>query len=86
MFYVLDIFDCSAICSISYLLRGNPKYFFDVGSANQQPQLHMGDSNLNFEIVKIVDDVTTIEVKVDSFTLSATKDFIQAMAAMLAAH
>ena len=60
MFYVLDIFDCNAICSISYLLRENPKYFFDVGGDNQQPRFHMGDCDRNFEIGKIIDDATTI--------------------------
>ena len=86
MFYVLDILDFTAICSISYLLRENPKYFFDVVGDNQQPQLHMGDCNRNFEIGKIMDEATTIEVKVESYTLSATKDFIHATTAMLAAH
>ena len=46
----------------------------------------MGDCNRNFEIGKIMDEATTIEVKVESYTLSATKDFIHAMATMLAAH
>ena len=86
MFYVLDILECTAICSVSYLLRENPKHFFDVGNDNHQPQLHMGDCHGNFEIDKIIDDATTIEVKVESYTLSATKDFIHAMATMLAAH
>ena len=70
MFYVLDILDCAAICSISCLLQENQKYFCDG----------------NFEIGKIIDDATTIEVKVESYTLSATKDFVHAMATMLAAH
>ena len=86
MFYVLDILDCAAICSISYLLRENLKYFFDVGGDNQQPRLHMGDCDGKFEIGKIISDATTIEVKVKSYTLSATKDFVHAMATMLAAH
>ena len=86
MFYVLDILDCDARCSISYLLRKNPKYFFDVGGDNQQSRLHMGDCNGNFEIGKIIDDATKIEVKVESYTLSATKDFVHAMATMQAAH
>ena len=85
MFYVLDILECTAICSVSYLLRENPKHFFDVGGDNQQPRFHMGDCDGNFEIGKI-DDATTIEVKVESYTLSATKDFIHATTAMLAAH
>ena len=76
MFYVLDILDCAAIFSISYLLRENPKYFFDVGGDNKQPRLHMGDWDGNFEIGKIIDDATTVEVKVESYTLSATKDFL----------
>ena len=84
MFYVLDILNCAAICSISYLLRENPKYFFDVGGDNQQPRLHIGDCDGNFEIGKIIDDATTIEV--ESYTLSATKDFVHAMATMPAAH
>ena len=86
MFYVLNILDCTAIYSISYLLRENPKYFFDVVGDNQQPRHHMGDCDENFEIGKIIDDTTTIEVKVESYTLSVTKDFIHAMATMLAAH
>ena len=69
-----------------YLLRENPKYFFDVDGDNQQPRLHMGDCDRNFEIGKVIDDATTIEVKVELYTLSATKDFIHAMATVLAAH
>ena len=46
----------------------------------------MGDCDGNFEIGKIIDDATTIEVKVESYILSATKDFIHAMATILAAH
>ena len=46
----------------------------------------MGDCDGDFEIGKIIDDATTIEVKVESYTLSATKDFVHAMATMLAAH
>ena len=86
MVYVSDILDCAAICSISYLLRENPKYFFDAGSDNQQPRLHMGDCDGNFEIGKIIDDATTIEVKVELYTLSATKNFVHAMATMQVAH
>ena len=69
-----------------YLLRENPKYFFDVDGDNQQPRLHMGDCDRNFEIGKVIDDATTIEVKVESYTLSATKDFVHAMATVIAAH
>ena len=46
----------------------------------------MGDCNENFEISKIIDDATTIEVKAESYILSGTKDFILAMATMVAAH
>ena len=45
----------------------------------------MGDCDGNFDIGKIIDDATTIEVKVEMYTLS-TKDFIHAMATVLAAH
>ena len=86
MFYVLDILDCAAICSISYLLLENTKYFFDVGGDNQQPRLDMGDCDGNFEIGKITDDATAIEVKAASYTLSAAKDFVHAMATMLPAQ
>lgn len=41
--------------------------FFDVGGDNQQPRLRMGDCDGNFEIGKIIDDATTIEVKVESY-------------------
>ena len=43
----------------------NPKYFFDVGSDNQQHRLHMGHCSGNFEIGKIIDDATKIELKVE---------------------
>ena len=46
----------------------------------------MGNCHENFEIGKIIDNATTIKVKVESYTLSATKDFIYTMATMLAAH
>ena len=46
----------------------------------------MGDCDGNFEIGKIINDATTIKVKVESYTLSATKDFIHTMATMLAAN
>ena len=68
------------------MLRENPKYFFDAGGDDQQPRLHMEDCDGIFEIGKIIDDATTIEVKVESYTLSATKDFVHAMATMLAAR
>ena len=71
---------------MSYLLREKSKCFFDVGGDNQQPQFKMGDCNGNFEISKIIDDATAIEVKVESYTLSATQYLIHLMAAMLAAH
>ena len=61
-------------------------FFFDVGGDNQQPRLHMGDCDGNFEIGKIIDDATTIEVKVESYTLRTTRDLVHAMATMLAAH
>ena len=48
------------------LLRENPKYFLDVGGDNQQPRLHMGDYDGNFEIGKIINDATTVDVKVES--------------------
>ena len=47
--------------------------FFDVGGDNQQPRLRMGDCDGNFEIGKIIDDATTIKVKVESYTLSAQR-------------
>ena len=56
---------------MSYLLRKNPKNIFDVGGDNQQSQMHMGDCDGNFEISKIIDDVTTIDLKVESHILSA---------------
>ena len=40
----------------------------------------------NFEIKKVMDGATTIEVKVESHTLSTTKDFILAMATMLVSY
>ena len=86
MFCVLDILHCAAICSISYLLQEHLEYFFDVDGDNQQPRLHVGDCDGNFEIGKISGDSTTIEVKVKWYALCATKDFIHAMATMLAAH
>ena len=46
----------------------------------------MGDCVGDFEIGKIIDDATTIEVKVESYTLSAIKDFVHTMATMLAAQ
>ena len=64
MFYVLDILDCAAIYSISYLLRENTKYFFDVGGDNQQPQLHLENCNRSFEIGKIINDTAASEVNV----------------------
>ena len=60
--------------------------FFYVGGENQQPWLHMGNCHENFEIRKIIDNATTIKVKVESYTSSATKDFNHTMATMLAAH
>ena len=80
MFYVLDILDCAKICSISYLLPGNPKHFFDVVGDNQQLRIHMEDCEGYFEIGKTIDDATAIEMKVKSYTLSVTKDFIHTMA------
>ena len=85
MFYILDILECAAICSMSHLLQENPKYFFDIAGDNKQPQLHMGHCNGNFKISKTI-DTTTIEVKVKSCTLSEAKDFILAMPVMLEAH
>ena len=67
-------------------VMGKSEVFFYVGGDNQQPRLGMGDCDGNFEISKIIDDTTTIEVKFESYTLSSTKDFIHAMATMLAAH
>ena len=71
---------------MSYLRQENPKYFFDVGGDNQQPRLHMEGFDGSFEIGKIIGDATTTEVKVESYTLNTTKNFIHAMATMLAAH
>ena len=85
MFYILDILECAAKCSMSYLLQENPKYFFDIAGDNKQPRLHMGHCNGNFKISKTI-DTTTIEVKVKSCTLSEAKDFILAMPVMLEAH
>ena len=85
MFYILDILECAAICSMSYLLQENPKYFFDIAGDNKQPRFHMGHCNGNFKISKTI-DTTTIEVKVKSCTLSEAKDFILAMPVMLEAH
>ena len=67
-------------------VTGKSEVFFDVGGDNQQSRVHMGDCVGNIEIGKIIDDATTIEMKVESYTLSETKDFIHAMATMLAAH
>ena len=64
------------------MLRENTKYFFDVGGDNQQHRLRMGDSDGNIDIGKIIDDATRIEVKVESYTLSATKNFVLAVATM----
>ena len=55
MFYVLDILDYAAICSMSYLLWENPKYF---------SRFHMGNCTGNFEFGEIIDDATTFKVKV----------------------
>ena len=60
--------------------------FFDVGGDNQQPRLHMRYGDGNFEIDKFIDDATSIEMKVESYTLSASKDFVRAIATILAAH
>ena len=84
MFYVLDILDHTMLHFISVTVKF--EVFFSVGGDDQLPRLHMGDCNGNFEIGKIIDDATTIEVKVESYILSATKDFIHAMATILAAH
>ena len=83
MFYVLNALDYATIYSISYLLPEKPKYFFDVDGDNNQLLLHMENCAGNFEIKKVIDDATTIEVKVESYTLSTTKYFIHAMATML---
>ena len=48
MFYDLDILDCAAVCSISYLLRENTKYFVDVAGDNQQPRIYIGLSRWKF--------------------------------------
>ena len=61
-------------------VTGKSEVFFNVSGDNQQHRLHMGDCDGNFEIGKINDDATTIKVKVESYTLSATRDFIHAMA------
>ena len=47
-------------------VTGKSEVFFDVDGDNQQPRLHMGDCDGNFEIGKIIDDATAIEVKVES--------------------
>ena len=71
---------------MSYLLQEDPKYFFDVGGDNQQHRFHMGDCDGNFKIGKVIEDATTIEVKMESYTLSTAKNFIHARATTLAAH
>lgn len=85
MFYVLDILNCAAICSMPCLLREDPN-FFDICNDNQQPQLPIGDCDRNFEIGKTTDEAKSLEVKIESYILSSTKDFISAMATMLATH
>ena len=64
---------------MSYLLQEDPKYFFDVGGDNQQHRFHMGDCDGNFKIGKVIEDATTIEVKMDSYTLSTAKNFIHSV-------
>ena len=86
MFYVLDDLDYATIYSISYLWWKNPNYFFDVDGDYNQLLLHMEYCDRNFEIRKVIDDATTIEVKAESYTLSTTKDFIHALAIMLVSY
>ena len=66
-------------------VTGKSEVFFDAGGDYQQPRIHMGGCDENFEMSKVTDDVTIIEVKVESYTLSTTKDSIHAMTTMIAA-
>ena len=47
-------------------VTGKSEVFFDAGGDNQQPRIHMGGCDGNFEMSKVIDDATTIEVKVES--------------------
>ena len=66
-------------------VTGKSEVFFDAGGDNQQPRIHMGGCDGNFEMSKVIDDATTIEVKVESYTLSTTKDSMHAMTTMIVA-
>ena len=67
-------------------VTGKSKVFFNVGGDNQHPRFHIGDCGGNFENGKVIDGAATLEMKVESYTLSAAKDFIHAMATMIAAQ
>ena len=62
------------------------KVLFNVGGDNQHPRFHIWDCDGNFETGKIIDGAAALEMKIESYTLSAAKDFIHAMATMIAAQ
>ena len=87
---ILDLMNCGAILALPFLLREDPKFFFDDKELrNVQPRIRCSealdfDQNVIFE--KITKDDASFKVYVESILIAEVKDFVQAVSILMSVH